>query len=245
MLNAFLWGLVASSSLLLGGLLGLRFRFGKRTLGIVMAFGAGTLISAIAYEMILDGIRIAAGTGAIALGFLTGAATFFLLDKWIDTMGAGNRKGIGAAHESNLVFPLVLAIVLDGIPETAVIGLSILDGGTVSLAMLIAVFLSNLPEAIASTSGMKAGGWNGTKVMLLWLIIAIVCAVAAGAGYQLLADATESWVAFMKAFAAGAIMMMLANTMMPEAYNHGGKLAGVFTVLGFAMSVTVALLERA
>jgi ZIP family zinc transporter len=243
MLNAFLWGLVASSSLLLGGLLGLKFKFGKRTLGIIMAFGAGTLISAIAYEMILDGIRIAAGTGAIALGFLIGAATFFLLDKWIDRIGAGNRKEIDATHESNLVFPLVLAIVLDGVPETAVIGLSILDGGTVSLAMLFAVFLSNLPEAIASTSGMKAGGWNGTKVMLLWLIIAVVCATAAGVGYQLLAEAAESWLAFMKAFAAGAIMMMLANTMMPEAFNHGGKLAGVFTVLGFAMSVTVALLE--
>jgi ZIP family zinc transporter len=242
MLNAFLWGLVASSSLLLGGLLGLKFNFGKRTLGIIMAFGAGTLISAVAYEMILDGVRIAAGTGAIALGFLIGAALFFLLDKLIDRIGAGNRKGIDAAHESNLAIPLVLAIVLDGVPETAVIGLSLLDGGTVSMAMLIAVFLSNLPEAIASTSGMKAGGWNGKKVMLLWFIIAIVCS-AAGVGYQLLAEAAASSLAFMKAFAAGAIMMMLANTMMPEAYNHGGKLAGVFTVLGFAMSVTVALLE--
>jgi ZIP family zinc transporter len=243
MLNAFFWGLVASSSLLLGGLLGLKFKFGKRTLGIIMAFGAGTLISAVAYEMILDGIRIAAGTGAIALGFLIGAALFFLLDKWIDRVGAGNRKGIDASHESNLAIPLVLAIVLDGVPETAVIGLSLLDGGTVSMAMLIAVFLSNLPEAIASTSGMKSGGWNGKKIMLLWFIIAIVCAGAAGVGYQLLAEAAASSLAFMKAFAAGAIMMMLANTMMPEAYNHGGKLAGVFTVLGFAMSVTVALLE--
>lgn len=245
MLAAFAWGLVASSSLLLGGWLGLKFSFGRRTLGIIMAFGAGTLISAVAYEMILDGIRIAAGTGAIALGFLIGAATFFLMDKWIDRIGAASRKAIDAVHESTLVVPLVLAIVLDGVPETAVIGLSILDGGTVSLAMLIAVFLSNLPEAIASTSGMKSGGWNGARVMLLWLSIAIVCAVAAAVGYLLLADAAASWLAFMKAFAAGAIMMMLANTMMPEAYNHGGKLAGVFTVLGFAMSVTVALLEAA
>jgi len=114
----------------------------------------------------------------------------------------------------------------------------------VGVAMLIAVFISNLPEAIASTTGMRAGAWSGTKVMLLWLVIAVVCALAAMAGYQLLGAAPPTMLSFIKAFAAGAILMMLANTMMPEAYCHGGKLAGAFTVLGFAVSVTVVLLER-
>lgn len=247
MLTAFVWGLVASSSLVLGGWLGLRLSFAKRTLGIIMGFGAGTLISAVSYEMILDGLIIsmdtAAGTDVVAAGFLIGAATFFLLDRWVDRIGAGDRKGINATHASSLVIPLVLATVLDGIPETALIGLSILRGNTVSLSMLIAVFLSNLPEAIAGTSGMKSGGWKTTRVIVLWGAVAIVCALAAGVGYQLLAEADQSWIAFMKSFTAGAIMMMLANTMMPEAYDHGGKLAGVFTVLGFAVSVSVALME--
>jgi ZIP family zinc transporter len=244
MLNAFLWGLAASSSLLLGGLLGLHFRFGKRTLGVIMAFGAGTLISAVAYELVLDAVKIALGTGVTALGFFLGAAAFFFLDRLIEKIGAGRRKEIGAAHGSNLVFPLVLAIVLDGVPESTVIGLSILDGGGVSVAMLIAVFVSNIPEAIASTTGMKAGAWDGKKVMLLWLVIAVVCAGAAGVGYELLSDASSLWLSFIKAFAAGAILMVLANTMMPEAYNYGGRLAGVFTVLGFSVSVTIVLLER-
>lgn len=244
MLNAFLWGLVANSSLLLGGLLGLSITFEKRTLGIIMAFGAGTLFSAVAYELMLDSVKISLGTGVTAFGFLFGAAVFFSCDKLIEKFGAGNRKSISATQPSNLAAPLVLAIILDGIPESTVVGLSILQGGTVSIAMLIAVFLSNLPEAIASTTGMKAGSWSPKKILLLWLLIAVVCAFASALGYALLGNASEFWVAFIKAFAAGAILMMLANTMMPEAFNHGGKLTGVFTVLGFALSVAVVLLER-
>lgn len=243
--HAFLWGLIASSSYLLGGLLALGVSFGKRTLGVIMAFGAGALISAVAYELVLDAVKLSFGSGGTAAGFLIGAATFFLLDRGIGAIGAGDRKAIDATHQSSLVVPLVLATILDGIPESTVVGLSILSGGKVSVAMLVAVFISNLPEAIASTTGMKAGEWSGAKIILLWIIIVIACAVAAPLGYQLLADASVVWLSFIKAFAAGAILMMLANTMMPEAYNHGGKLAGVFTVLGFGVSVVVVLLEKA
>ena len=209
-----------------------------------MAFGAGTLISAVAYELILDAVNMSAGSGATGAGFLIGAATFFIFDRLIEVIGAGRRKEIEATHHSSLVVPLVLAIILDGVPESTVIGLSILDGDTVSMAMLAAVFVSNLPEAIASTTGMKAGAWSGVRVMLLWLIIAVACAGASAAGFALMGEASKLWFSFINAFAAGAILMMLANTMMPEAYNHGGKLAGVFTVLGFAASVTLVLFER-
>ena len=139
---------------------------------------------------------------------------------------------------------MVLAIVLDGIPESTVIGLGILENGSVSLAMLIAVFVSNLPEAIAGTTGMKSAGWSRTKILLLWLGIAVVCALATVAGFSLFANVSKFWLAFIEAFAGGAILMMLTNTMMPEAYEHGGKAAGIFTVLGFAASVVIILLER-
>ena len=244
MLTAFLWGLAANSSLLLGGILGLSLTFGNRTMGIIMAFGAGTLISAVSYELMLDAVKIAQGTGVTAFAFLAGATVFFTCDKLIERFGARNRKSIGATQSSSLAAPLVLAIILDGVPESTVVGLSILQGGTVSVAMLIAVFISNLPEAIASTTGMKAGAWSPKKILLLWLLIAVACAFASALGYALLGNASELWLAFIKAFAAGAILMMLANTMMPEAFNHGGKLTGVFTVLGFALSMAVALLER-
>jgi ZIP family zinc transporter len=110
--------------------------------------------------------------------------------------------------------------------------------------MLAAVFISNLPEAIAGTSGMVAGAWSRKKILLLWLMIAIVCSFASLAGYTLFSDASHLTLSFIQAFAGGAILVMLANTMFPEAYEHGGKLAGIFTVLGFSSAVFIVLLER-
>jgi ZIP family zinc transporter len=160
-------------------------------------------------------------------------------------MGAGGRKAINPSNQSKLVVPLVLAIILDGIPESAVIGLGILEGGSVSIGMLVAVFISNLPESIAGTTGMRASGWGRKKILLLWLLIAVVCALVSAASFALMANLSVTWLALVNAFAAGAILMMLANTMMPEAFKYGGKLAGVFTVLGFATSVWVIVLENA
>jgi ZIP family zinc transporter len=140
---------------------------------------------------------------------------------------------------------MVLAIILDGVPESMVIGLGILETGHVSIAMLVAVFVSNLPEAIAGSSGMRAGGWGRTKILLLWFLIAFVCGLCTLMGYGLFANASPMLLSFVQAFAAGAMLMMLANTMMPEAYEHAGKLAGISTVLGFAGAVGLVLLEHA
>ncbi len=245
MWSAFLWGLVAASSLVLGGLLASWVTLGKRTLGIIMAFGAGVLISATAYELVFEAVRLAKRSGFPTLGFLGGAFTFFFSDMLIERIGGGQRETVNATHQSKLVVPLVLAIILDGVPESVVIGLGVLEHGSVSMAMLVAVFISNLPEAAAGTTGMRAGGWSRTRILLLWLGIALVCASASAAGYALLGDLSPSWLSFVQAFAGGAILMMLANTMIPEAYAHGGKLAGVFTVLGFATAVWVIVLEHA
>ena len=139
---------------------------------------------------------------------------------------------------------MVLAIILDGVPESIVIGLGIFEGGAVSMAMLVAVFISNLPEAIAGSTGMKASGWSRKKIILLWLFIALFCAVSTVAGFSLFSGASDHWLSFIQAFAGGAILMMLANSMIPEAYEHGGKLAGVFTVLGFSLSVAMVMFEN-
>jgi ZIP family zinc transporter len=245
MSSAFLWGLVATSSLVIGGLLGSWWTPGKRTLGAVLAFGAGVLISAVAYELVFEAIHIAKLTGFPTLGFFAGAFTFFFSDRLIGKMGGSQREATEATHQSNLVVPLVLAIILDGVPESVVIGLGILKGGAVSLAMLVAVFISNLPESVAATTGMRSGGWSRTKILLLWLVIAVVCAGASAAGYGLLGGLSPVWLSFVLTFAGGAILMMLANTMIPEAYEHAGKLAGVFLVVGFAVCVWVIVLEHA
>lgn len=244
MLNAFLWGLLGTSSLILGGIIAIRFTLSNRVIGIIMGFGAGTLISAISYELIFEAVKMGKGTGFPAIGLLAGAATFFLADKIIGNLGARNRMKVGASKSSSLVIPMVLAIILDGVPESIVIGLGIFEGGSVSLAMLVAVFISNLPEAIAGSSGMKEGGWSKKKILTLWLFIALFCAFATMAGFSLFSGASNQWISFIQAFAGGAILMMLANSMIPEAYEHGGKLAGVFTVLGFFVSVSVVVLEN-
>ncbi len=244
MLNAFVWGLLATSSLVIGGIIASRFTLGRRTLGIIMAFGAGTLISAVSYELIFDSVKLAKGTGFPAFGLFAGALTFYFSDKLIEMLGARNHMEIEASHHSGLVVPMLLGIILDGVPESIVIGLGIFGGGKVSLAMLVAVFISNLPEAIAGTTGMKAGGWENRKIILLWLFISVVCAISTVAGYSLFSSASDTWLAFIQSFAGGAILMVLANSMIPESYEHGGKLTGLFMVLGFFISVSVVILEN-
>jgi len=245
MLQAFLWGLFATSSLVVGGAIASRVNLSNRALGIIMAFGAGTLISAISYELIFEAVKLGRGTGYPAFGLFAGALTFFFSDKMIEKFGAQKRVEIEAEKGSRLVVPMVLAIILDGIPESIVIGLSIFEGGTVSIAMLVAVFISNLPEAIAGTTGMKAGSWSRRKIQFLWVLIAVVCALASVAGYSLFSGASSQWLSFIQAFAGGAILIMLANSMIPESYEHGGKLTGIFTVLGFFISVAIVVLENA
>ena len=137
----------------------------------------------------------------------------------------------------------MLGTVLDGIPESMVIGLTIFEGGAVGAAYLAAVFISNLPEAISSTAGLATGGWKKARILWLWIAIALISGLASLAGYGLFQDSSPDTVAFVLAFAAGAILTMLADTMMPEAYEHGGKLVGVVTTLGFAIAFSIHALD--
>jgi len=244
MITAFLFGLLATSSLVIGGIIASRISLKARTIGIIMAFGAGTLVSAVSYELIFEAVKMGKGTGFPAFGLFAGALTFFFSDMLIEKMGAKNHMEIKASGKSSLVVPMVLAIILDGIPESIVIGLGIFEGGAVSIAMLVAVFISNMPEAIAGTTGMKTNGWSKGKILMLWGIIALICALASVAGFALFSGVSEEWLSFIQAFAGGAILIVLANSMMPESFEHGKKLAGIFTVLGFFISVSIIVLEN-
>jgi ZIP family zinc transporter len=138
---------------------------------------------------------------------------------------------------------IVLGIVLDGVPESAVLGLTLLESGTIGVAVLAAVFMSNLPESIAATSGLRSSGWSWGRVYGLWTGIVLVSGLAAALGYQLMSAATPSVFAFVLAFAGGAILSMLATTMMPEAYEYGGRLVGVTTTVGFAAAFAISWLS--
>ena len=243
MREAFLWGLLSASSLLLGGLVALRFSIASRLLGLVMAFGAGVLISAVAYELVDEAFTTSAGAGGIPLGLTAGALTFFGGDAVIDRLGGDDRKSMGGEQAEGSPLAIVLGIVLDGVPESAVIGLTLAHGGAVSAAMIVAVFLSNLPEAVAATTGLGSAGWRPRAILLLWTGVVLVSALSSLAGYGLFGDASPRTIAFVLSFAAGAILTMLADTMMPEAFTRGGKLVGLATTLGFGVAFAVSALE--
>lgn len=240
--QALWWGLVAGSSVVLGGFLALRVAIPNRVLGVVMAFGAGVLISAVAYELVQEAIATSGGEGGVPLGLFSGALAFAIGDELLARRGAHARKSSGGAVGASGL-AIVLGIILDGIPEAAVLGLTVLEDGSVSAAMLVAVFLSNLPEAIAATVGLRRSGWAQGRIMLLWTGVALVTAVASFAGYALFDDAGPGTIAFVLAFAGGAILTMLAQTMMPEAYEHGGRLVGLATTVGFAVAFGISYLE--
>jgi ZIP family zinc transporter len=235
------WGSIAGASLILGGLLALNVKISRRTLGYIMAFGSGVLISAIAYELVEDAIGRAAGR-PVALGLFAGALTFYGGDLLIDRLGGSGRKASSGEQAEGNTLPIVLGTVLDGVPESIVLGVSLLDGG-ISLAMLCAIFISNLPEAIAGTTGLQAAGWRRGRILTLWATVAVVSALACSVGYRLLDTAEPGTIAFIQAFAAGALLTMLADTMMPEAFEHGGRSVGLWTTLGFCVAFALTQLE--
>ena len=243
MLEAFAWGLFAASSLLIGGLLAIRVAVSRVVLGLVMAFGAGVLISAVAFELVEEAFETSSLLRDVAIGLFAGCAVFSIGDAIIDRLGGADRKRMSGEQASGSALAIVLGTVLDGIPESAVIGLTLLEGGAVSTAMLVAVFISNLPEAVAATTGLVEAGWRRVRILELWAGVILVSALAALAGYALFDGASPSVVAFTLAFAGGAILTMLADTMMPEAFQYGGKLVGVFTTLGFATAFAVSAFE--
>jgi ZIP family zinc transporter len=239
MIEAFMWGLVAASSLVLGGLIVLVRRPGGLVLGLVMGFGAGVLLSAVSFELVEEAANVTHGGGGTPLGFFAGAIAFLGGDQIIAKMGYRDRKNIAGAAQSASATAIVLGIVLDGIPESTVVGLTLLRSGEVGVAMLVAVFVSNVPESVAATTGLRAGGWSWPGLFTLWSGVAIVSGLAAGVGYATLDAASPYIIAFVLSFAGGAILAMLSTTMMPEAYEHAGRKVGLATTIGFAVAFAI------
>jgi ZIP family zinc transporter len=241
--SAFGWGTLAASSLVLGAIFAIRFRIGLRAIGLIMAFGSGVLISAVAFDLVEEAANTQIASWPVLIGIFAGCGTFFGGDWLIDRFGGADRKDADGGQESGSPLAIVLGTVLDGIPESMVIGLTIFKGGAVGAAYLTAVFISNLPEAISSTAGLLTSGWKTVRILSMWVGIALVSGLASLAGYGLFQHSSPNVVALVLAFAAGAILTMLADTMMPEAFEHGGNLAGVVTTLGFVVAFTIHQLD--
>jgi zinc transporter, ZIP family len=238
-LEAALWGLVGGSSLLIGAWFALRTEIHKPVLGLLMGFGAGTLISALAFELTEEAFALG-GADTVAAGLGIGALSYFVGDRWLDRRGASGRMRADVDSSDSAGMALLLGAVLDGIPESAVIGITVLEG-QVSVPMLAAVFLSNLPESVSSVASMR--GQDHGQVLRRWLLVTLSCALAAGLGYGLLDGASGDLVGFIEAFAGGAVLMTVADAMLPQAREFGGKAAGLLTTLGFALAYLLSTLE--
>ena len=231
-LMAFLYGLAAGSALLVGAAIGAGARLDRRTVAWIMAFGSGILVSASAFDL-MDEAFSHAGLAPAASGFLVGAAAFTVGAIIIARRGGRHRKRSSRVDEAGNAAAIAFGSVIDGIPEAMVIGLMLIDGEGIAIATLAAIFLSNIPEALSSSAGMRAAGRSAGYIFGLWGAIAVMSGVFALIGYAGFAGASPATVAFTQAVAAGALLAMIADTMIPEAFHDAEDAAGLVTALGF------------
>ena len=239
MLEAFLWGALAAVPLLIGYLLAER-GLSNRIIGLIMGFGAGALISAIAYELVPESMN---GGWEMALFLLIGSVTFFLADWFVDRWGGGKRKTIAGEHPGGSGAAVYIGTLLDGVPEAIVLGMGLATGGSIQVAFLVAVFVSNLPEGMAGTLNLSAAGHSRRQIFWMWVSLVFVSAVSAALGFGLIHLLPTADGRLAQAFAAGAMLTMLADAMIPEAYEHGGRLTGLLTVLGFITAAVLSAME--
>ena len=242
MLLAVFWGFVAGAALVIGAAVGLRFDLAKWVIALVMAFGSGALIAALSFELTVEAYGNG-GLDALAPGLAAGALLFFAGDWYIDRRGGTHRKRSGGQQSPDAGLAILFGAILDGLPESAVIGVGLVEGGKVGAAFVAAVFLSNLPEGLSAATGMRKAGHSRRAILGTWIIVAAVSALASGIGYAALGDAPEHLIGVLQALAAGAILTMLADTMMPEAFDEGGHRpwVGLLTVLGYALGALLAI----
>jgi ZIP family zinc transporter len=234
-LAAGLWGLLGGSSLVAGALLGLALPVPRRWTALLMAFGSGALISALAYDLTQDAFA-GGGAGAVALGLAIGALTFFAGNQVLHRRGASRRGKRVRPPEGNGP-AIVLGALLDGIPESVVLGSTLIAGGSIGVPFLGAVLISNVPESLSAAVDLRREGHRPSWIVGVWILVAVISGLAAALGYWVLGEVWGSDLApFIQAFAAGAILTMLADTMIPEAFADGGDLTGLATVLGFALA---------
>ena len=236
--EAFGWGAVGASALLIGAVIAYQLSPSRRVIAVVMALGTGLLIGSVSFELVEEALKTQT-VAWVALLVLGGAGAFTVGNWLLERRGGANRKDPEGAQAEGSPMAIVLGSVLDGIPESFVLGLTVLQGG-VSLSLLAGVALSNLPEGMASSSGLKAAKWPRSRVMLMWSAVMLVSALSAAAGYLLLDPASGRTGALVQAFAAGALLAMLADTLLPEAYAVEGVLTGPLVVTGFAVSLALS-----
>jgi zinc transporter, ZIP family len=244
-LEAGLWGLLGGGALIIGALVGWLTPVPPKVVASVMAFGSGVLISAVAFDLMEEAARTG-GLAAAAFGFLGGAVVYLAANLVLARRGARHRKRSGGqqpseSQQAGSGAAIAIGALLDGIPESVVLGLGLIGGGSVSLSVLAAVVISNVPEGLSSAAGMKHGGRSARYVFSVWGGIALASGLSALLGYALLGGASPQLVATITAVAAGAILTMIADTMIPEAFENTHAWTGLITSVGFLTAFAISL----
>jgi len=243
MISALAWGALTSSSLVIGACLAFAREWPKRQVGLVLAFGAGALISAVSFELAEEGIA-ASSFKAVAVGLGLGAFTYYaangLVARRADSKSGAEDGKEASDPDSDSGTALALGAFLDGIPEQFVLGIGLAAGHGAGVGLVVAIFVSNLPEAIGSASAMLKSGSKRSEVMRLWLGVAVVCVFATLVGYGVADSVSGELRAAVNGFAAGALLVMLIDSMIPEATRTAGRQAGLLATLGFAVATALS-----
>ena len=258
MFEAAFWGAIGASTLLLGAVLAFAVDVPAQLRGLILAFGAGALFGAVAYELFDEAIEVSIGGLPVAIGFALGATAFYVGSVAIDRMGASaedqeatSAPAAGSTAPGRIAsrrkartdgLAVLLGTVLDGIPESIVLGASLIAGGSVGVPVFVAIAVSNVPEGLSATKDLRDAGFTRRRIVNLWMAVVVASAAAAGLGYVVLRAAGPNATAFVDAFAAGAILTMLAESMIPEAHEIGGRAVGLATALGFAVASSLSFL---
>lgn len=269
MFEAAVWGFVGATSLIVGAEVAFAFRLSRFVVGLIMAFGVGALIASVSFELIEPALATGE-TIRVGLGLAAGGLTFFTGDVLIARMGGRGRKRLpdetvtesasrdgddldeGDRDDSDTEHDegggssglgIVLGTVLDGIPESAVLGVSLVGGGAVSVPLLAGIWISNFPEAIGSTGNLADSGMRRRSLRLMWWSIALVSGVSAAIGFWAVSNSSLASGSFVSAFAAGALLTMIIDEMAPEAFERSQKYAGLATIAGFALAVWLGTFE--
>lgn len=232
MIQAFVLGALAQSSLILSGLLPYVMRIPDRAIGILAGVGAGALISAVAFDLVPEADVLP--TVESALWLLVGALVFIVLDRIVEERFGGEGGG-GSGGGSAL--GIVLGSVVDGVPESLIFGIQIAGGLPISVAFLAAVIVSNIPQALAPSADLKTAGWSAMKMTAMWGSVVLACGVAAVLGFAIASNLDDATGARAAALAAGGLLAMLTNSLIPFAYEKGGAPAGFATVIGFGVAL--------
>lgn len=237
---ALFWGAFSSAALFIGQGLAGPLERSRRAVGLMMGFGAGTMLSAVAYELIPES-SLAHGL-SIGVSCLIGALAYYVGDRLVDRGGGSDRQAIEEPDAGSSGAAMFIGALLDGIPEALILGISLAAGGSISVAFLAAIFVSNIPQGLAGTTSLQATGYSNRRIAFMWGALTVACGVASLAGF-LLSDQIPTAGLNAEAFAGGAVLVMLADSMMPEAFQHGGKSVGLLTVLGFLVAGALTVVQ--